>query len=226
MFQKLIELLSHTNVSIVSAANFDRLSTVITEHIASEHFPRLYLFPLNGTAGYCHRDVSWSQEYCEELSPAERSMVHVSVIEALAATRIADPAQAKGNLFVDRGTMVAFTALGFDAPKEAKAAWDPDRTKRQVLFEHLRSHHAELFEHVDVAYGGRTGLDFTRRGVNKAYAVNWLARSLNVQPADMLFVGDALYEDGNDAVVIQTGIQTHQVRNPQETLDYLNDLLG
>ena len=225
MFQKLTELLPRTPVAVVSAANFDRLSTVIIEHLPSEHFHNLYLFPLNGTAGYQHANDSWNQEYYQELLPVDRSLIRVAVIEALEATGIADPAQAKGELFIDRGTMIAFTALGFDAPKEEKVAWDPDRLKRQLLFDYLLGHHPELFERVDVAFGGRTGLDFTRKGVNKAYAVNWLARNLNSMPSDMLFIGDALYEGGNDAVVIQTGIKTHHVQNPQETLEYLNQLL-
>lgn len=226
MFQKLTELLPRTSIAVVSAASFDRLSTVIVEHLSAEYFHNLYLFPLNGTAGYQHANDSWNQQYYEELSSADRSLIRVSVIEALEATGIADPAQAKGELFIDRGTMIAFTALGFDAPNEEKVAWDPDRIKRQLLFDYLFGHHPELFEHVDVAFGGRTGLDFTRKGVNKAYAVNWLAKNLNSMPSDMLFIGDALYEGGNDAVVIRTGIQTKQVANPKETLEVIKSILA
>src|SRR3989344_11019 len=45
-----------------------------------------------------------------------------------------------------------------------------------------------------------------------------------VEKKDMLFIGDALYEGGNDAAVIPTGIQTRQVSGPEETIIVLKKL--
>jgi hypothetical protein len=48
---------------------------------------------------------------------------------------------------------------------------------------------------------------------------------LGVEPPTMVYVGDALQEGGNDSVVIGTGIQTHSVKNPQDTAQFINSLL-
>ena len=41
----------------------------------------------------------------------------------------------------------------------------------------------------------------------------------------MLYVGDALMEGGNDAVVIETGVHTHQVFGPDETVALIKEIL-
>ena len=41
-----------------------------------------------------------------------------------------------------------------------------------------------------------------------------------------LFVGDALYEDGNDAPVIPTGVETRQVSSPKDTELVIDKLCG
>lgn len=226
MFQLLTELLGKTSVAIVSAANFDRLNASIVDHLPQDRLSHLYLFPLNGSGGFSREGSTWKEEYYLALTDAERDLIRTATLAALVATGVADPSAAQGELFIDRGGMIAFTALGFDASPEEKAAWDTDRSKRRLILDHLQQHHPELFEHIDVAFGGRTGLDFTRKGVNKAYAVNWLATHLAVPSSEMLFIGDALYEDGNDAAVIPTGIQTKQVANPTETTEIIKNLLA
>ena len=41
----------------------------------------------------------------------------------------------------------------------------------------------------------------------------------------MLYVGDGLFEGGNDAVVKETGIPTHAVTGPAETANVIEALL-
>ena len=41
----------------------------------------------------------------------------------------------------------------------------------------------------------------------------------------MLYIGDALEEGGNDAVVKDTGVPTHQVFGPEETALLITSLL-
>jgi hypothetical protein len=42
----------------------------------------------------------------------------------------------------------------------------------------------------------------------------------------MLYVGDALFEGGNDAVVKKTGIPTHEVKNTGDTKVLIQELLS
>ena len=77
----------------------------------------------------------------------------------------------------------------------------------------------------DVMMGGATSTDVTKKGVNKAYGVRWLSERLGVHPADMLYVGDALYPGGNDYVVVPSGIVTRATKGPAETLKIIDELL-
>ena len=73
--------------------------------------------------------------------------------------------------------------------------------------------------------GGMTTVDITHKGINKAYGVRWLSEKLGIPAGEMLYVGDALFEGGNDIVVIPTGIQTRSVSGPPETLAVIEELL-
>ena len=78
---------------------------------------------------------------------------------------------------------------------------------------------------VEVLIGGMTTIDVTKKGIDKSYGVLWLSKHLNIPVAEMLYVGDALYPGGNDAVVIPTGIQTHITSGPGETTLIIDRLL-
>jgi hydroxymethylpyrimidine pyrophosphatase-like HAD family hydrolase len=76
-----------------------------------------------------------------------------------------------------------------------------------------------------IATGGSTSIDITRKGITKAYGINRLAELTGIAVADMLYVGDALDEGGNDSVVKATGVPTHPVFGPEETAGLLAALL-
>ncbi len=44
-----------------------------------------------------------------------------------------------------------------------------------------------------------------------------LAEFLHLSIPELLYVGDALYDGGNDAIVKETGVPTHAVKDPDET---------
>ena len=65
--------------------------------------------------------------------------------------------------------------------------------------------------------GGTTSIDITKTGIDKAYGINKLKEILNINISEMLFIGDALFEGGNDFPARKTGIDCIQVRDPEET---------
>ena len=115
---------------------------------------------------------------------------------------------------------MTFAALGIDASAYAKAAWDPDRTKREKLKKIIEPQ----LPGFDVHISARTAIDITRKGIDKAYGVRWFAKHLGVAPQDMIFVGDDFSPSGNDAVVIPTGIQTLSTSGPEETETLIDEL--
>jgi hypothetical protein len=68
-----------------------------------------------------------------------------------------------------------------------------------------------------VNIGASTSIDITREGIDKAYAIRKLRDRLQIPVNDMLFLGDALYEGGNDYPARATGAECIQVRDPEET---------
>ena len=112
--------------------------------------------------------------------------------------------------------------IGRDVPTETKKTWDPGNAKRHFLAHAVQ----ERLPEYDVVLGGATTLDVTMRGVNKAYGVEWLSKTLGIPAPEMFYVGDALYPDGNDEPVIATGIQVRGTSGPAETEKIIDELLA
>jgi glyoxylase-like metal-dependent hydrolase (beta-lactamase superfamily II) len=55
--------------------------------------------------------------------------------------------------------------------------------------------------------------------------MKWITENLNIAIPDMVYVGDALFPGGNDAVVIPTGIPTIQTSGPEETEQIIEKII-
>lgn len=119
-----------------------------------------------------------------------------------------------GELIEDRGSQITYSALGQAAPLDAKAAWDPDGTKKSMLVAHV----APLLPDFEVRGGGSTSIDVTRKGIDKAYGVRKFMTQIHAAPAELLFVGDRLDETGNDYPVLAFGVPCVPVTSWQDTL--------
>ena len=113
----------------------------------------------------------------------------------------------------DRGTQITFSALGQQAPLEAKTAWDPDRTRRQQI----QAMVAADLPGFAVRIGGATSIDITRPGVDKGSGMVKLAQASGIPLTAMMFIGDALFPGGNDHAVIAAGVAAIAVRDVAET---------
>jgi len=118
-----------------------------------------------------------------------------------------------GEVIEDRGSQITFSALGQQAPLEAKKTWDPDFTRRkqmQLLLD-------QLIPEFSVRLGGTTSVDITKPGIDKAYGIRKLRDTLGITIQEMLFIGDALFPGGNDYSAKEAGVVSIQVRDPDET---------
>lgn len=216
---KLKRLLDVTPCAIITAAGFSRIhDQFLPELSASANVDHLYIFPNSAADCFVFRDGSWGHAYTFALTPDERARI-MQVIEKHAHKAVGEDPQYQ-HMIIDREAQVAFAAIGLDAPLEIKKAWDPDQKKRMKLKKVLEKELPEF----EVLIGGMTTIDITRKGINKAYGVEWLAKELKCKPEEMLYVGDALYPGGNDHVVIQTGVQVRPVTGPAATSGVLDDL--
>jgi phosphomannomutase len=118
-----------------------------------------------------------------------------------------------GEPIEDRGSQITFSALGQEAPLDAKKAWDPDFKKRQKIKTILDP----LIPEFSVELGGATSIDVTKHGIDKAYGIGKLRDTLGIAIAEMIFVGDAIFPGGNDYPAKQAGVVSIEVRDPDET---------
>ena len=216
--QRLIPLLP---TAIMSAASLERMQEGVLRALPPATYSSLLLFTANAAQAYAWSGSGWAIQYRFDFEPAERARIEKALHEAADKTDALDAPQVYGKQFVDYEGYVAFTALGTDAPAGLRSTWDPDQKKRRAMKEQLDT----MIPEFDVLIGGATTIDITRKGINKAHGVRWLAERLKLQPQEMLYVGDALYEGGNDAVVTPTGIQTRSTTGPAETLSILDELI-
>ena len=118
-----------------------------------------------------------------------------------------------GELIEDRGSQITYSGLGQQAPLDAKKRWDPHFVKRKKIKERLDKTLPEF----SVNMGGATSIDITRPGIDKAYGIRKLQQTLSIAIAEMIFIGDALFEGGNDYPARTTGVVCIPVRDPDET---------
>jgi phosphomannomutase len=169
--------------------------------------------PTTGTKLFTHRDGTWSPVYAELFDDATKAKILTEFDAALVATGFV-PEQTWGERIEDRGSQITFSALGQQAPIDAKEHWDPDFAKRKIIQAELRGRLPGL----SINMGGATSIDITREGVDKAYGLTKLSAESGIAIDEMIFIGDAIFPGGNDYPAKQLGVDTVRVRDPQETI--------
>lgn len=213
-------LLGMVRVAVISGGAWPQFEKQLLALLPHDHRLRsLSLLPTCGTK-YFSYGSAWKQLYSEDLSPADRGRI----IEALeqSSSSLGPPDKVWGDIIEDRGSQVTFSALGQQAPLEAKEHWDPDFAKRTRMKVALEG----MIPEFEVRLGGSTSVDVTKRGIDKAHGIRKLRDVLGVAIEEMLFIGDALFPGGNDYPARQAGVVCIQVRDPEETKRVIETLLA
>src|SRR3989338_3859044 len=182
---------------------------------------RLYLFPTSAALCLVHRNGAWHPQYDHTFSPETKKRIIDAIHAGIEEVGFQQPPQLWGEQIEDRGGEITFSALGQKAPLEEKQKYDPDGKKRHPLAEAIRRRVPE----VSIGVNAATSIDITPKGITKADGIHRLTELTGVSIPDILYVGDALEEGGNDAVVIETGVRTHAVFGPEETRGLIESML-
>jgi len=219
MADLLRRLMRDVDVCVMSGGSFDQLRKQVAEPIeeagdggGATDLVRLHLMPVNGTHYHRWYDGSWHEVYDEEVPVGDVERVSRVLIGGAKALGLWDPHH-EGDVIQDRGSQVTYSALGTEAPLEARLAWDPDGSKR----ESLRAYAAGRLPNLEVRSGGATAVDVTRKGVDKSYGMHRLMDRLDLNRRNVLFVGDRLDEHGNDRPVLAMGIRCVAVASWADT---------
>ena len=135
-----------------------------------------------------------------------------------------------GKVIEDRGTQVTFSALGQDVvavlgTKKGvylKTKWARENHDLKMKITKLVG---ELVPRLEVRAAGFTSIDVTKKGIDKAYGLKQISKYLHVSIKDMLFIGDAIFPDGNDYAVVGTGVDYIPVTGPGQTKTIIRRLL-
>lgn len=223
MSDLLCKLLKNKKVAIISGGSFKQFEKEILQSLKLEtNLSNLHIFPTDGTAYYVWipNEGRWQLIYQERLTDKEK----VRIIDAFSVVFRDinfDITKKAGELIEDRESAMTFSGLGQDAALLEKEKWDPDQKKRKEIRYHL----IKIIPEFEINIAGTTSIDITGKGLNKAYGIRKMVEYIKVPIENMVFIGDSLFEGGNDNPVISTGIKTISVRGPEETKLIIKDIL-
>jgi len=218
LFDKLMDT---SKVAIISGGDWPQFEKQVLSHLNNgKRLKNLSILPTCGTKFYQYKH-GWKLLYAENFSPDEEDKIIDSLNEAVkdSHTKVA---KTWGEQIEDRGSQITFSALGQNAPLDAKKIWDPKFAKRKKIKAILD----KSLPGFSVQMGGATSIDITKPGIDKAYGMRKLKSVLGIKISEMLFVGDALFEGGNDYPARTTGADCIQVRDPDETKRVIETIIS
>jgi HAD superfamily hydrolase (TIGR01484 family) len=226
MSELLVRLLQNYDVCIISGGKFEQFKRQVVDRLeaSSRELSRLHLMPTCGTRYFRFDEITedWQQQYAEDLTAEEKKLI-ITTLEKEARAVGLWAEKPYGDIIEDRGSQVTYSALGQEAPAEAKYAWaEKNAESKQVL----RRRVAEALPNLEVRLGGSTSVDITRIGIDKAYGMQKLLEELDINKDDILFIGDKLQEGGNDYPVKAMGIDTIEVDKWEDTAFVLEGILA
>jgi phosphomannomutase len=199
-------------VAVISGGDWPQFETQLLSNLPhDERLANLSLLPTCGTKFFQYAG-DWKKLYEEDFSADEKKKIIDSLNKALGVAGF-KVEKTWGEVIEDRGSQITFSALGQQAPLEAKDKWDPDYAKRKKIKAILDTFIPEF----SVRMGGATSIDITKPGIDKAYGIRKLRDLLGISLEEMIFIGDALFVGGNDYPAKEAGVVSISVRGPNET---------
>ncbi len=219
----MVALAERVEVAVISGGQLAQFRTQVVEQLpdaSHDTLARIHLLPTCGTQYYRLVAGEVATVYAMSLDEDQKQRAMTALETEARRLGYWEP-EPWGDILEDRGSQITFSALGQQAPLEAKSVWDPDGAKKNAL----RAAVAALVPDLEVRSGGSTSVDITHRGIDKAYGMARLVEQTGIPLDDMLFVGDRLDPDGNDYPVLAMGVSCQAVDGWQDTAEFLTALL-
>lgn len=220
MAAALNKLLTKHSVCIITGGNEQQIMEQVVSKILTENYKRLHLMPTCGATYTRLVNNQWTQLYSKKFTEEESTRATQTLVGAAKSLGFWEESP-YGEIVENRGAQITFSALGQEAPVEAKKAWDPTGRKKTLM----KNYVSQLLPDLEVRSGGSTSIDVTIKGVDKAYGIESLIYLTRVAKEEVLFIGDRLDENGNDYPVLSTGVECKTTTGPEETLVIIDSLL-
>lgn len=224
MAKILCKLLEKKIVAVAGGGNYPQFEKQFLGLLKcpEDQLKNLFLLPTSGGRLYKHNVGKWQLVYKNAFTAGEKNQILDAFQKAFADISYVAPKKTYGKTIGDRESQTTFSALGQKAPLAKKEEWNKNQDIRPQLKAALEKYLPEF----EVRLGGLTSVDITKKGIDKAYGINEIAELLSVSIKEMIYIGDALYEGGNDFAVIKTGIDTIQVSGPADVKYLLRKLFN
>lgn len=223
MSDLLNKLMERYKVAIISGASMKQFEIQVLSHLTKDEdkLKNLYLLPTNGTTLCTYDGTTWKCPPVNALTEEEKRQIFDAFYKMFEEVGFEIPDHLYGEILEDRGSQVTFSAFGQKAPIELKETWDKDHQKRAEMIKVLAKHLPDFAAHI----GGTTSIDVTRQGIDKAYGLNNLLEYLKLPKESLLYIGDELFEGGNDEPALRAAGECKQVKDPEETKQVIKGLL-
>jgi len=217
-------LLARKKVAVVSGGMWEQMRMQVCGELmcTPKYYKNLSFFPTCGASFYQFHKNDWCSVYKKYISKNEKQKIVRVLTSATKKFHIKIPPKKYGKQIEDRNAQITLSALGQKAPVHIKRTWDPDGEKRKKIIAHITPD----IPGYEVRIGGTTSIDVTKKGIDKAYAISQMETHLKVPKEKMLFVGDKLYEGGNDYPVKEAGVRCIAVGNQEDTKKLLRSWLS
>src|SRR3989344_1891530 len=223
MIGLLLRLLEKKHVAVIGGGKYELFKEQLVRRLPRRdaRLSKLFLFPTSSTAFYRFKNGKWVCVYSHGLSFAERKRIKAAFVAAFKEIGYEYPARTYGPVIEDRGTQITFSALGQEIIRELgvrrglalKEEWNKRHDIRPELMKALK----RLLPTFEVRQGGLSSVDVTRKGIDKAYGIRRIEKTLGVSKKKMLFVGDAIFPGGHDYAVVRAGVGYVRGDNPEDT---------
>lgn len=219
----LCRLLDQKIVAVMGGGNYYQFQNQLLAllNCTEAQYANLFVLPVSGGSLYRYNNGQWSLVYENRINDSEKIKIFEAFDTAFKEMSYVPPQEIFGDVIEYRGSQVTFSALGQKAPEAVKKDWNTNHDIRPQLQEILKKYLPEF----EIRLGGLTSVDVTQKGIDKAFGLEQLAKLLYIPIEEMLYVGDALYEGGNDAAVIRTGVETKKVENAEETKILIKEII-
>jgi phosphomannomutase len=224
MVRFLNALLDKKKVAIISGGALRQINLQVSNHLDCSKLENLYILPGNGSSLYSYDEskAEWKPSYEALLNENEKKEIVEAYDASIKELKFEKPQKLYGNVMDDRGGQITFSELGQQAPLDEKKRWDPDQKKRLSIVEKMESKLA----HFSIKIGGMTSIDVTKKNVDKAHGAQNLLTFLKLEKKDALYIGDAIYPQGNDYSMKEAHYDCIKVNNPEDTKRVIETLLS
>lgn len=208
------QLLEKKIVAIMGGGNYPQFEKQFIAYLrcSQERLKNLFILPTSGGRLYKYSNKKWRLVYKNILTAREKKQVLGAFQKAFYDINYISQKKTYGKVIEDRASQITFSAIGQKAPLAKKEEWN----KKQDIRLKLRSKLMKYLPEFEIRLGGLTSIDVTKKGIDKAYGIKEIAKLLSASIEEMVYIGDALFEGGNDFAVVPTGIDTIQVSGPDD----------